>query len=177
MESVENLSVNGYMFHTLEYKIWSGMLEYCSNSENSGGTIYTMSESFKNFDLFYKWFNNEVGSDNYRWHFSNSILFENSTIYSEETCCIVPTVIATILLFSVDDAKKLSVSYNNETDKYEVISEEFFRQINYGLYNTPEEAHAVWAARRNVYVQEVAEMYKGRIREEVYQKLKNYIAS
>ena len=83
------------------------------------------------------------------------------------------------LIFEGDIVERGNLKYlvEWESNKWQARASEFGKQKNYGLHNTPEEAHAVWAARRNVYVQEVAEMYKGRIRDEVYQKLKAYSAS
>ena len=48
------------------------------------------------------------------------------------------------------------------------------RRIHLGYYDTPEEAFLVYKKAKEAYVKEVAEEYKGKIDNRLYEALMNY---
>jgi len=171
-------TIDGVEIKTREGILWYGVKNRCYGGRNKAYIGCTMSENFLDFQFFAEWCNNQIGWGEEGWCLDKDFLVEGNKVYSENTCVFVPRVINTIFANKhIETHENTGAIWISHSNKWQARASEFGKQKNYGLHNTPEEAHAVWAARRNVYVQEVAEMYKGRIRDEVYQKLKAYSAS
>ena len=103
------------------------------------------------------------------WHLDKDILVKGNKIYSSETCCFVPLEINTI--FKNDRQKGY-----NKTAKGNFIVR--VNKLKYretvGRFNTELEAFQAYKTAKEEYTKEVADKWKGKITEQVYEAMYNY---
>lgn len=81
--------------HTTPYMIWATLLQRCYSSKwaKMFPAYYesaTVCEEWKNYQNFASWYEANKYSVPARLHLDKDILFPNNTIYSPETCLLVP---------------------------------------------------------------------------------------
>lgn len=165
---------------TKEYKHWADMLKRCySEKEQERYPRYrgcTLSENFKNFQYFAEWCNNQVGFSEDGWCLDKDILVPSNKHYSEDTCCFVPTCINT--LFISKPSKRgvfpVGVSYDKARNKYRAQCCQNSIQKYLGLFETPESAFDAYKIEKIKVVKGVANEWRGKISECVYEAIINY---
>lgn len=174
------------------YEAWSHILNRCYNERvqekyprYKGCTVSEEWHSLKNFkewyikqpQLLYK----EDSTGN-RWSIDKDILVRGNKVYSPDTCCVVPNEINTLIVkpnYRAEHAhlpegvglikpktKNSKIGYTarlcrggGETDRY------------LGYYDTPEEAFLVYKKAKEERIKEVANKWKGKIADNVYDAL------
>jgi hypothetical protein len=170
-------TVSGVRTKTRESILWYGIKNRCYGGRHKSYTGCSMSENFLDFQFFARWCNNQIGWNEDGWHLDKDFLVEGNKVYSEDTCLFVPRVINNIFSDTPENSSGLTGAvWISHSNKYQARCSEFGKQYSYGLYPTAEEAHNVWVEKKNEYVQKVSEMYKGRVRDEVYHRLVNFKA-
>lgn len=177
------------------YEAWSHILNRCYNEKTQEKnpqykycTVDPVWHSFKNFREWYlnqpELLNTEEDTGN-RWSIDKDILVKGNRVYSPDTCCVVPNEINTLMVKPqqrkvhtdlpegvgyikprVPNAKKgYSARLNcgtGEKDRY------------LGYYDTPEEAFLVYKEAKEKRIKEVANKWKGKIADDVYESLINW---
>ena len=165
-------TINGIKHKTREGILWYGIKNRCYGGRHKSYDGCTVSENFLDFQYFAEWCNNQIGWNEDGWHLDKDFLIGGNKVYGEDTCVFVPRVINNIFNDTPDNGSGLTGAiWISHSERYQARCCEFGKQHAYGLYNTAEEAHQVWVEKKLIYVRKVAEMYKGRVRDEVYQKL------
>lgn len=134
-----------------------------------------------NFQNFTEWFYSqkfsravdEVGNF---YALDKDILVKGSKLYSPDTCSFVPRDVNALLVKR--DKKRgdlpIGVRYNKTGKRFCVGLSYFGKSITLGIYDSLESAFNVYKNAKESYIKEVAEYWKDRIDERVYQALLKY---
>lgn len=173
---------------TIQYKYWFSMLQRCYDEKYKiSRSTYEdkyVCEEWHNFQNFAKWFDeNYYEVDGQKMQLDKDILFKGNKVYSPDTCVFVPQRINT--LFTKSDKARgeypIGVSYKNETNRYRANYSMYDKQTNkkkqkhIGYYNTPEEAFYKYKEFKENYIKEVANEYKDKIPQKLYEAMYNYV--
>ncbi len=157
------------------YRTWNHMITRCySEKQQIIQPSYmgcSVDERWYNFQVFAEWFEN-----NYIEGFAldKDILVKGNKIYSPETCCFVPLQINQ--LFSVNSINRgnTPIGVRVSRNLFQVSLKKFGKHITYGSYKTTDEAFKVFKYHKELYIKEVADIWKDKITTETYQALYNY---
>ena len=160
---------------TNEYLEWKHMLERCYNEElrykNPTYKDVVVNEYFHNFQNYCKW-----REDNYykiegeQMCLDKDILCKGNKIYAPDKCIFVPERINKLFV-KCDIARgnfPIGVSYDKQINKYVARCNIGNRNKKLGNFNTPEEAFLVYKEFKEVYIKEVADEYKDKIPQRLY---------
>lgn len=167
---------------TRTYSIWHSMIKRCygKNSEVKHPTYIDCSVVNEWFDFknFAEWVaSNKSYDDDY--DLDKDILIPNNKIYSPDRCVFVPREINCIFRASYKRGYDLptGVHYQkrNRYKKYGAsVSRLGGKKQHLGYFECPQEAHQAYVVAKEAYVKEVANKWRGRIDERVYDALMNW---
>ena len=175
---IEGAAPKGIM--TPVYKTWKAMLQRCyDEKELIKYTSYkdcTVSESFKYFSKFKKWYDKQVGHDVKGWHLDKDILVKGNKVYSEDTCCFIPPEINCALVTSGSRRGQhpQGVIYNSTKTRYRARIQRGNKWESLGAYDTPEEAFAAYKPAKEAHIKSLAEKYRDKIDQKAYDALMNW---
>ena len=166
------------------YNVWHHMLRRCYDSKHQqekcpsyiGCSVCDEWHNFKNFSEWY--FENYIDFGEEKSCLDKDILHKGNKIYSPENCCFVPNEIN--CLFTKTNAKRgkccIGVTFNKRLQKYIAQCKHGggCPQIHLGVFETELEAFSAYKVYKENYIKQVAEKYKGKISNEVYQAMYNY---
>lgn len=143
-----------------------------------------------NYSEFKKWFHADRNSlmrdeNESFWHLDKDILVKGNKIYSPETCCFVPQEINKV---TVKPKRKLThqglpegvgiikpktlgskVGYTARAHTGTTDKDRYL-----GYYDTPEKAFKVYKKVKEGHIKSLAEKWKGKIDDKVYEALMNW---
>lgn len=160
------------------FNAWRQMIHRCYNQKviKNAPTYQncTVCDEWLYYSNFESWWNeNYYEIDNQRMCVDKDILIKGNKVYSPQTCLIVPHAIN--LLFIKCNASRgdlpVGVSHFRRDDKYAATISEDGKQHFLGLFNTPEEAFASYKQAKEQYIKSVADLYKDKIPERLYEAL------
>lgn len=167
------------------YTMWQGILmrsyseRYVSKKPTyKGVTVCDEWHSFQNFaDWCYtqKYF--KARDDNGRlYHLDKDILCKGNKLYHPDFCSIVPQFINSLLVTSkgARGSNPIGVSYRKGDFKYEAYYNGSNKRIHLGLFKTETEAFQAYKVAKEDYIKEVAEKWKGKISDKVYDALMDW---
>ena len=172
-------SINGK--HTKCYMIWKNMLRRCYDPKSiEKRPTYKgceVSPEWHDFQVFSDWFQtNYYEIEDERMALDKDILCKGNKIYSPDTCIFVPNKINTLFIKSNGSRGDypVGVYYNKSNKKYIAQCKINEKQKHLGCYDTPEEAFQVYKNFKEKYIKEVAEEYKNKIPQKLYDAMINY---
>lgn len=177
------------------YEAWSHILHRCYDEKIHKKYPYykecSVAEVWHSFKNFKEWYfkqpqlsyKEEISGN--RWSIDKDILIRGNKVYSPETCCVVPNEINAIVVKpsprsshtdlpegvgyikprTVNSKKGYTARLhrgNGESDRY------------LGYYDTPEEAFLIYKKAKEDRIKEVANKWKGKIADNVYDALMNW---
>ena len=167
---------------TKEYDEWKSFLQRSNDKEYKKKELtykdtYT-NEYFYNFQNYCKW-----REDNYyevegeKMCLDKDILIKGNKEYAPDKCIFVPQRINN--LFTKNDCKRgnlpIGVNYRKDKNKYEascsILNNNIKKRKHIGYYNTPEEAFLAYKQFKEQYIKQVADEYKGRIPDRLYEAM------
>jgi hypothetical protein len=166
---------------TIQYKIWFDMLKRCySEKYHDKYPTYkdcTVCDEWLNFQKFSEWYDqNYYEIDEEKMELDKDILMKGNKIYSPETCVFVPKKVN--YLFIKCDARRgnlpIGVYQHSETKKYVANCSNGKKTINLGCYITPKEAFIVYKFYKEKVIKQMAEEYKGKIPNNLYEAMLRY---
>lgn len=178
-EGKYNSSINSKI--TKEYKEWYNMLARCYDEEYKvKKPTYkdcVADEYFHNFQNFAKWYeDNYYEIEGEAMCLDKDILCKGNKEYAPDKCIFVPERINT--LFVKNDVDRgncpIGVSYNKANGKYVAHCQVENRQKYLGQYNTVEEAFQAYKEFKENYIKEVADEYKDKIPQRLYEAMYRY---
>lgn len=174
MKFKTQIIVNGVKIKTREYIMWLGMMQRVGNAVGKYANC-TISENFKDFQFFAKWCHAQIGwNDLEQFQLDKDFLIDGNTEYGEDSCCLIPILINNLFSNSLrgDDTGAV---WLKQCRRWQARCSRFGKQYSYGTFKTKEEAIEVYKKKKSEYVEELASIYCGRVRQEVYEKLKNFV--
>ena len=171
--------VYNYKNNIIIYSCWSGMLSRCYNEKcQEKQPTYkdvTVCEEWKCFQNFAKWHEENYNPETMQgWHLDKDILIKGNKIYSPQTCCFVPKEINYILTSSKAKRGELPIGVRKIGKKFTAFVCREGKQYNIGTFDTPDEAFQAYKTAKESYIKEVADKWKDKITEQVYQAMYNY---
>lgn len=170
---------------TQSYIKWSNMLQRCYCEKYKAKMMFykdcTTSENFKYYPYFKEWCNKQVGFNAMDdkgniFTLDKDILFKGNKLYSEYTCCFVPTEINSLLTKSdkIRGEHPIGVYYHNRDKKYIAKCKTSNKTVHLGAYFTSTEAFIAYKQAKEDYIKEVANKWKDQIDPRVYEALMKY---
>ena len=162
------------------FKVWKRMLYRCyADYVIAKSPTYLdceVSNSFKHYDYFKNWCNEQVGFGSKGWHLDKDILVKGNRVYSEDTCCFVPREINSLVLTCRGKRGEypIGVSYNKSVGKFQARFNVDGVKQHVGYFQVIEEAFQAYKQAKEAYIKEVAELYKDQIDPRVYEALMKY---
>ena len=165
--------------HIWQYKLWMSMLnrcfdakfkQHCPTYEN-----VTCCDEWLSFATFVEWVNKEV---DYKGKPVNSeldkdLIIKGNKIYSPATCSFVPQEVNKLLSSgkACRGRYPVGVAFNRTGGRLSVSLSCDGERRYLGLYDTPEEAFAVYKAAKEAHVKVVAGRHKEVLKPSVYDSL------
>lgn len=170
---------------TEPYNVWRGVIRRCcSESFKIERPTYKdceICEEWHNFQTFGKWFDeNYYQIENEDIQLDKDILHKGNKLYSPDNCVFVPSRINS--LFIKNDANRgnypIGVTFKKSTGRYtsyynKVINGEY-KRIHLGYFSNPTEAFYIYKNAKEKYIKEMAEEYKDRIPQKLYEAMYKY---
>lgn len=170
---------------TESYKYWYAMMRrvYNDNQLKLKPTYkqVTVCNEWHNYSEFKKWFdNNYYKIENQQMELDKDILFKGNKIYSPENCIFVPHIINSLFIKANKSRGDLpiGVTYKKKNKKYcsncsmSIDGKVVYKHL--GLFKTPEEAFYAYKTFKEQYIKEVADEYKDRIPQKLYEAMYRY---
>ena len=166
---------------TKDYALWKGMLKRCySNICQKKHPTYIgceVSDSFKSYEYFYKWCQNQIGFGNEGWQLDKDLLVKGNKVYSENTCVFIPKEINALLTKCTASRGEhlIGVSWNKRNKAFVAqVSKNKGGSEHLGLFNTELEAFNAYKVAKESFVKEQANKWKSQIDIRAYNALMNY---
>lgn len=157
------------------YQIWVSMIRRCYSKELKFSTYVDCSvdEKWHNFQNFAEWCEkNYVDS----FALDKDILIKRNKIYSENTCCFVPSEINN--LFTKTNKLRgdlpIGVTLNNQKTKFHAQFGINGKKIHLGFHDSVEVAFQAYKEAKENYIKKTADYFKDEISVDVFNALYNY---
>lgn len=156
------------------YLSWMHMLERCYDpkEKNKYPAYYnkrTVCEEWYNYQTFADWYDKKKYQVNEKLHLDKDIKFPGNSIYSPDTCLLVPQRINMLFL-----NKPNKRGLPNGISKCENGYSAKYNGKKLGVYRTLEEAYLKYASAKKKEIVKIANEYQEIIPDEVYQALLDY---
>jgi hypothetical protein len=171
-----------YSEHKDAYLKWQRMFVRCYDEKyQDRHPTYigcSVAEEWHNFQNFAKWYDDnfyQIEGEN--MHLDKDILVKGNKVYSSETCIFVPKPINTLFIKSATNKNELptGVWFSSEKKRYIAQCDNKINKSRYiGAFKTPEEAYHAYKFFKQNYIKQVAEDYKDKIPEKLYDAMLNY---
>lgn len=162
--------------YTKAYTTWYSMLGRCYRikSLESGPTYIgcSVTEEWHDYQVYAEWFNNQAFGD-CGYHLDKDILIGGNKIYGPDTCAFIPTQINSLFTDSKAARGKYPVGV------HKLPNGKFVSQVGLisgkrkylGCFNSALEAYTAYKIAKEANVKAVANLWKGKIDDRVYNKL------
>ena len=169
------------------YEVWIKILQRCyddiCHKDRPTYNQCNIYEDWLNYQNFAEWYyKNYYEVDDERMTLDKDILIKGNKIYSPETCIFVPERINTLFV-KCDKSRgnyPVGVYYHKRDKKFRAqcsvydFEKRKSRQEQLGYYNTPEEAFEVYKEFKEKNIKQVADYYKDKIPQKLYDAMHNY---
>lgn len=180
-----HMMVDGVRKPRREYMIWTDMIRRCyDEKDHIRHPTYkdcTVSDNFKSYEYFYEWCQKQKGFGSPGWQLDKDLLVPGNKIYSEDTCCFLPSEINTALITKVRSngetlvgVRKMHGSKNSYRARCRVGKDEF---IESKAMKTQEEAFQFYKFFKEQYIRKLAKQYKDSLSEMAFHRLMNFTVS
>lgn len=161
------------------YLIWMDILIRCY-SMNDNQQCYeecSVVEEWHNYQAFAKWYyenNYNVSGENL--HIDKDLLYFNNKIYGPDTCLLVPERINYLVIRHAPQRGEYPIGVRKcrNSSVFEARCRTCNGKETIGFFNTPDEAFNAYKKRKEEFIREVANEYKDKIPDKVYQALLRY---
>lgn len=162
---------------TLEYSTWKGMFHrsYAAAYHDKKPSYVGCSvhEAWHDFQCFGEWAVHQVGWGEIDFQIDKDLLGGGSKVYGPDTCVMLPRKINMVLQTRSfkDDGLPCGVHWDSERELYVGQSKGSKPPKRFA---SVEQAYVHYKEAKEFRVMELAEIYKGRIDERAYEKLKSF---
>lgn len=135
----------------------------------------TVCDEWHNFQNFAEWFEQNYNPETMQgWHLDKDILVKGNKVYSPETCCFVPKEINFLFTNRKNQRGSYPIGVRPKGDKFQARINIFRKSKCLGVFNTPEEAFQAYKTAKELYIKEVADEWKDKITQKVYEAMYRY---
>ena len=155
------------------------MKKRCNNSTNQRDNSYKdciISDEFLDYDKYYEWAEkNYYEIENEKVCLDKDILNKGNRLYSFDTCIFAPIKINQLFESSKSSRGDLpkGITINNY-GKYVARMSKDNKNVFLGSFKTIEEAFQCYKTEKEKYIKEIADEYKSRIPEKLYNAMYSY---
>lgn len=158
------------------YRVWYSMFLRCySEKHKKEFPSYigcSVNERWHNFQNFVKWYEKNYNPEIMKgWHLDKDILVKGNKVYSPKTCAFVPAEINTLFLRCNKSRGNLPIGVSRAKSGKFIAT---LKKKILGKFKTPEEAFKAYKTAKEAYIKEIAEKWRGKISEKVYDALHKY---
>lgn len=146
-----------------EYIMWNGFMNRAGRAKSYKGV--TISNTFKSYDYFYVWYNNQVGShcvdENNRPFELDKDIVGNGLEYSEDNCVLVPRELNSYFksFNKRNTSLPLGVSKESRKTMYRASLSIGGKHHHIGYFKTPEEASVAYKKERHNRINYLLNLY------------------
>jgi hypothetical protein len=167
--------------HKIAIKTWRSMIGRCyDEKELKKHPTYlgcSVCDSWHNFQNFAEWFNENYKSDIMKgWHLDKDILIKGNKIYSPNSCCFVPFEINQTIKKDKEIKKNnnLPIGVTKYKNKYRVFVNSNKKLNYFGTFDNVFDAFLVYKKEKESRIKSIAEKWKNKIDNRVYEVLINF---
>ena len=164
--------------NTLEYTVWTAMMSRCYNpvyhKKHPTYLECSVHPDWHNFQVFAEWYINHE-SYGLGYHLDKDLLVRGNKIYSENTCCLLPSQLNMSIQESQSRQEDLPTGVTKpERGGYRATLHIDGKNVNLGYFETVEEARLMYKSRKEGNVRRLADLWKDRITKDTYDSLKRW---
>ena len=162
------------------YTVWQDIIRRCHfpDPNNQNGYLgCSMVTEWYNFQNFAKWYyENSYDINGENLHIDKDLLYFNNRVYGPDTCILIPERINYLIIRHAPQRGKypIGVREHRNCSRFEARCMTHNGKESIGFFDTPEEAFLAYKKRKEEFIKEVANEYKGKIPDKVYQALLRY---
>lgn len=165
--------------HSLTYNTWNGMLQRCYDPKlkqrrktYEGCFVDTV---FLDYEYFKEWCNKQIGFNKKGFALDKDILIKGNKLYSEDTCCFVPTEINSMIAGLSSKGDKVTGIYQNCKNGNWYLNTDYQNgHKKRGVFSDLKEAELEYLKLKTENIKSVAEKWKSQIDIRVYNALINW---
>ena len=162
---------------TKAYSAWRNMLARALNSEHKERyPTYkdcTVSSEWHNFQVFAEWYERQYSEHD--WELDKDILIQGNMNYSPEACRMVPRIINRLYQTRNSPWRELPTGVQKHGNRYRAVMTIDGKNTILGSCKTIQEASDLFCKKRAERLFELAEIYKGRLTNDIYDSLINCV--
>jgi hypothetical protein len=175
INNIGYFGIGKYSGRSKHYTTWKNILTRCydENFQLKQPTYIgcTVDKRWHNFQIFAEWYEKNYIDD---WQIDKDILIKGNKIYGPDTCCFVPEEINKLFSKSEASRGKFPIGVYNRNNTYYTQIQKFNKLIYLGTYNSIDKTFEIYKIEKEKYIKEVAEIWKNKIPDIIYQTLINY---
>lgn len=178
-EETSYIDENGRKMSYHSYTTWYNMIRRCYDKKAKErqpayqGALCC--DEWLYYPNFKRWYDeNYYTLDNQRMDLEKDILFKGNKVYSPKTCIFVPHKINTLFTRRYMGNLPPGVKKHKDNRKFLSVIGKNGKDCFLGSFDTPEEAFNTYKLAKEKYIKEVAEEYKDRIPEKLYNAMYQY---
>ena len=174
-----------WVSHKIVYQTWVDMLKrvYVGKKSRTSYLNVSVCEGWHNFQNFAEWcysqeFFDVKDKNGKRYEIDKDILVKGNKVYSPKTCCFVPSEINCLFIRNERFRGNLPIGVTKSKGSFIArLSKGFGNRVYLGSFKTETEAFLAYKKAKEVYLKELAEDWKGKIDDKVYDALIRYQVS
>ena len=162
------------------YKVWQNILRRCYDlkcqEKHPSYKGCTVCEEWWNFQVFAEWYYSHFYEvENEQMALDKDILHKGNKVYSPENCVFVPTSINSLFIKSNKTRGNFPIGVSKYGNKFKAcLSKGNGKSISLGYFTTANEAFLAYKQAKEQFIKEVAEKYKGKIPQKLYDAMIAY---
>lgn len=159
-----------YQLKKIVKQSWYCMFDRCYSGKNKCYEDCTVISEWHCIQNFLEWFEKNYVEG---WELDKDILVPGNKVYGPDTCCFVPKEINNLFKRNSNKTGELPTGVTRIGSKFRSNLSSGKRTIHLGMFNTIEEASAVYKIAKQKRITELAEKFKDSLSPLVYNTLKN----
>ena len=162
------------------YIAWTNMMQRCYDPKyQEKHPTYKgcrVCKEWWNFQNFAEWYYEHYYEiENEKMALDKDISHKGNKVYSADNCVFVPQFINKLFVKRDNSRGNYPIGVSKDKNKFQArLSKGNGKPIHLGLFNTPNEAFQAYKQAKEQYIKEVAEEYKGKIPQKLYEVMLNY---
>ena len=164
----------------ITYKLWRDMIRRCYDTNfHKNNQTYVgccVSDNFKNYEYFHEWCSRQVGFNVKGFALDKDILHIGNKLYCENSCVFIPQQLNNLAIrgTKLRGEHPIGVSWSKQHQKFESYITRFGKRKHLGLYKDSESAFLTYKNAKEIYMRELAEVWKDQIDQRVYDVLMSW---